>query len=306
MLYWRNYAIVCIAESEIKLPEFGANLIRGKFGATFRKLVCLRKASDCSTCMLRFSCPYFYVFETRPPPGTRIMRKYNSAPRPFVISLPFKEIRLKKGDSLRIDLTLIGKANDYLPHFAYTFLKVLKKMNFRLQSIFHEGNDLFKGEEIEIPVSSPKMLSFEIMEGRSFFSVSLSFETPLRLIFNERFQEEPSFSALLRNFFRRIVLLDYFHCGGDGIYPFKGILEELENVMLKEGRFVKKSYRRFSHRRSKPMRLEGILGEAVYAPVPSFLLSYLDAMKDLHVGRNTTFGFGKVVMKDARGIKGDS
>ncbi len=303
MLYWRNYVIVSTAERETKLPEFGANLIRGKFGATFRRLACLRKASDCSTCMLRFSCPYFYVFETRPPPGTRIMRKYNSAPRPFVISLPFKAFRLKKGDSLKIGLTLIGKANDYLPHFAYTFFKVLKKMGFKLQSVLHDGNNLFKEEEIEVPISSPKMLSFEIRKEKSLFSVSLSFETPLRLIFNERFQEKPSFSALLRNFFRRIVLLDYFHCGGEGVYPFKGILGELEDVVLKEGKFVKKSYRRFSHRWSRPMRLEGILGSAVYAPVPSFLLSYLDAMKDLHVGRNTTFGFGKVVMKDAREIK---
>jgi len=62
------------------------------------------------------------VFETPPPSDTTKMRKYPFAPHPFVITPPLEsKTSYREGETLCFELTLIGKAVDYLPYFIYTF-----------------------------------------------------------------------------------------------------------------------------------------------------------------------------------------
>ena len=104
------------------LPSYKGSTLRGGFGNAFRRVVCALRKNSCQDCLLKNKCIYSYVFETPPPPDTRIMRKYTSAPHPFVIEPPpEKRMGYKPGDEIRFGLTLIGRAIDYLPYFIYTF-----------------------------------------------------------------------------------------------------------------------------------------------------------------------------------------
>jgi hypothetical protein len=104
------------------LPSYKGSALRGGFGSTFRRVVCALRKNDCRDCLLRDKCVYSYVFETPLPPDTRIMRKYKSAPHPFVIEPPpEKRMGYKPGDEIRFGLILIGRAIDYMPYFIYTF-----------------------------------------------------------------------------------------------------------------------------------------------------------------------------------------
>lgn len=77
---------------------------------------------ECRDCLLKGKCVYSYVFETPPPADTKVMRKYEAAPHPFVIEPPLgKKSIFKPGEELVFGLTLIGRAVDYLPYFVYTF-----------------------------------------------------------------------------------------------------------------------------------------------------------------------------------------
>ncbi len=50
------------------------------------------------------------------------MRKYTSAPHPFIIEPPPEKKRgYTPEDEITFNLTLVGKAVDYLPYFIYTF-----------------------------------------------------------------------------------------------------------------------------------------------------------------------------------------
>ncbi|MCS7232954.1 MAG: CRISPR system precrRNA processing endoribonuclease RAMP protein Cas6 [Synergistetes bacterium] len=298
MLRWRVYNLECVAKGNIKLGPFTSNVLRGKFGAEFKRLACIKKSFECSKCMLRFSCPYAMLFETSPSPLTKVMRKYDSAPRPFIIYFPFKKFDLTKGDRVSINLTLIGKANDYLPYFVYCFLNILNNLKLELVSLSYEGKNLYKGDKIELPSGNYSYLKFEINGDNRLFSVEVDLESPLRLIFNGEIQKEPSFSALMRNFFRRVVLLDYFHCGGGGEYPFKPVLDLLDRVNIVDHSITEGVFSRFSYRQKRKIPFYGVTGRIRYQPVNGFFLDYLKAMKELHVGKNTTFGFGKVVLKD--------
>lgn len=106
----------------IILPPYKGATLRGGFGNAFKKVVCALKEKDCPDCILKERCVYSYVFETPPPDGAKVMRKYRSVPHPFIIEPPpERKMGYKPGDGLAFGLTLIGKAIDYLPYFIYTF-----------------------------------------------------------------------------------------------------------------------------------------------------------------------------------------
>ena len=104
------------------LPSYKGSTLRGGFGNAFKKVVCALKKSDCAECILKEKCVYSYIFETPPPSDTKIMRKYTSAPHPFIIEPPPEKKRgYTPKDEIKFGLTLIGRAVDYLPYFIYTF-----------------------------------------------------------------------------------------------------------------------------------------------------------------------------------------
>ncbi|MDP3298450.1 MAG: CRISPR-associated protein Cas6 [Thermodesulfovibrionia bacterium] len=104
------------------LPSYKGSTLRGGFGNAFKRVVCALKKSDCAECILKEKCVYSYIFETPPPSDTKIMRKYISAPHPFIIEPPPEKKRgYTPKDEIKFGLTLIGRAVDYLPYFIYTF-----------------------------------------------------------------------------------------------------------------------------------------------------------------------------------------
>ena len=108
--------------NRINLPYYKGSTFRGGFGHAFKRVVCVSRGKDCLDCILKGSCIYSYVFETPPPHDTTKMRKYPSAPHPFVLTPPLESKRYYDiGEETAFELTLIGKAIDYLPYFIYTF-----------------------------------------------------------------------------------------------------------------------------------------------------------------------------------------
>lgn len=106
------------AIDRLNLPEYKGSTLRGGFGYAFKKVVCALRSKECSACLLKEKCIYSYVFETAPPADSRMMRKYPSAPHPFVLLPPLEDDRIyEPGEELSFQLTLIGRAIEYLPYF---------------------------------------------------------------------------------------------------------------------------------------------------------------------------------------------
>lgn len=106
------------AEDSLLLPAYKGATLRGGFGVAFKDAVCTVEHRTCERCLLRSQCAYPYVFETPVPEGMTRMRKYPSAPHPFVFLPPLEEkTRYRPGETLTFDMTLIGKGAAYLPYF---------------------------------------------------------------------------------------------------------------------------------------------------------------------------------------------
>jgi hypothetical protein len=304
----------------LHLPEYKGATLRGGFGYAFKKVVCALRSKECGTCLLKEKCVYSYIFETPPPGDSRMMRKYPSAPHPFVLLPPLEEDRIyETGEKLSFHLTLIGKAINYLPYFIYTFEELGKmglgkeKGNFSLEEVEviqsgegSKGNGekketIYSGEEkvlhSNFPFCSIPDLKTSDLAPRS---LTLVFLTPTRLKFQEELTSDLKFHVLFRNLIRRISLLSYFHCGQSLDVDFRRLIKESELVQTLQSNLHWHDWARYSTRQSSRMNLGGVMGKIVFSGDLKPFWPYLLLGEWIHVGKGSSFGLGKyeILKKD--------
>ncbi len=307
------------AEEALLLPEFKGSTFRGGFGHAFKKVVCTLRDKTCSQCMLKEKCVYSYVFETPPPSDARIMRKYPSAPHPFIINSPLEKKRqYGEGEKLEFQLTLIGRAIDYLPYFIYTFEELGKiglgkgRGRFRISQVLSldnhlKGTTIYKGEEKILQSKYPSLKvedllsdargSGRLMAGSSR-KIKLNFLTPTRMKFGERYILDLEFHIFLRNLLRRISLLSYFHCGDELELDFKGLISRAMEVKTEERSLSWYDWERYSSRQDTRMKLGGFVGEIVFEGDLKEFLPFILLGEQVNVGKGTSFGLGRYEVKD--------
>lgn len=137
------------AVEEAFLPSYKGSLLRGAFGHSLRRTVCVMGPQQpCPTCMLRQQCAYPRLFETLIEPEEnvpRFLRGLPTAPRPYVFE-PFDERRLyRAGETLQFDLILLGQAIDLHPFAIFAVSQMsqqglgFKRMPFQLEKVFWQN-----------------------------------------------------------------------------------------------------------------------------------------------------------------------
>lgn len=289
---------------DTNLPQFMGTTIRGGFGNVFKKIVCPFKDKECKECLLATKCVYTYVFETPAPEGSKIMRKYEHVPHPFVIEPPSdNRIKYEKGDNLAFNLLLIGKAIDYLPYFIYSFEMLgdkglgKKRARLNLNSIMQKKNIVYDGSTgtLKEKIITEK-ITFNPSE-RKINSIKITFLTPTRIIHQGVVIKNPEFYKIVPNLLRRISLLAYFHCGEFLDIDFKGLLKMAEKIKTSIEFFAFKNFGRYSGRQKKIIPMDGFIGIVIYEGDLSLFYPYLRAGEILHIGKGTAFGMGKYRME---------
>lgn len=295
------------ALDSLHLPVYKGSTLRGGFGHAFKKIVCVKREKICQTCLLKGKCVYSYVFETPPPPDTLKMKKYPFVPHPFVISPPLEEKRTYlENDTLCFELTLIGKAIDFLPYFIYTFEELGKmgigkgKGRYSLQEVKVEKSRLGGSNTVYSGDDKTLRSDFVILKGDDLPSFPLSpstlhlrFLTPTRLKFDGSLAPKLEFHILFRNLLRRLSLLSYFHCGEELELDFKGLIERSKGINVKEEGLRWLDWERYSNRQETKMKMGGFLGTIVFEGDLETFMPFLRLGEYLHVGKGTSFGLGK-------------
>lgn len=329
---FKRFEFQLVPEEPIILPSYKGSTLRGGFGNAFRRVVCALKKNDCDECILKEKCVYSYVFETPPPSDTKMMRKYKSAPHPFVIEPPPEKRRgYTPKDEISFGLTLIGRAIDYLPYFIYTFDELGKmgigkgRGKFALQTVKSQESGVSKAvqsqksevkSEEQIIYSSdtktlrpfkPSFLNLEsgilnsslVTDDSSLVTSSdsglltLDFKTPTRIIYDGHLTLDLEFHMLIRQLLRRISLLSYFHCGIDmSDWDFRGIIEKAKKVTVKKRNLKWYEWERYSARQETRLNMGGFVGEVSFEGNVEPFMSLINAGEALHVGKGTGFGLG--------------
>lgn len=296
----------------LRLPDYAGSLLRGQFGASFRRISCMTGEASCEGCPLRTTCPYAAVFEA-PAPAQHDLQNFSHIPNPYVIEPPLLgTTAIARNEPLVFNLVLFGRALTHLPLISFALQRALEqglgpaRARGTLERIdvhqtdgagnaseqpwaplWHHGDAQLAAHEAALPLAAPASAT-AVTEAR------LTFLTPLRL----QHQGQPirphalTPRKLVADLLRRLTLLAEFHAGMPDIVP-----EVHDLVRHAEGLAHQHDLRwhdgsRYSSRQQREMPLGGALGSWTLSGELAPLLPWLHLGQWLHVGKNATLGLG--------------
>lgn len=119
------------------------------------------------------------------------------------------------------------------------------------------------------------------------------FETPITVKYKGEFLREFNMDAIVRGVKRRIYMLDCFE-GIDGGDAFD---QDYVLPVMRRQKVEKRAVKRFSSRKQSAMYLKGIQGTIELGQIEPGTLELLLAGELIHIGKNTSFRFGKYRME---------
>jgi hypothetical protein len=297
------------AVETLHLPSYKGSAIRGSFGHTFKKVACSQREMECKECDISQKCVYAYIFETIANKNDSFLRNSGSVAHPYIIRPPLDAREVYgAGEELVFELILVGKAIDYMPYFAYTFVQmgeqglgrgrgkfILKEiesvgLHGRHAAIYRLGDQNIKDETLPITCE-------ELLKSRSIpEECTLRFLTRLELKEKGGYPE-PDFGLLFRGLLRRITTLGHLHCGLDCTsIDFSGLSHAADEVQTVSNRLDWEDAERFSNRQKQRMPFGGMKGEIAFRGDLTPFWPYILLGEWVHLGKKTSFGLGRYVV----------
>lgn len=305
-----SYRVELIAGIDgLILPPYKGSTLRGGFGTAFRKITCALRYSTCQECILKYQCPYAYIFETAPPENSQALRKYENIPRPFILEPPLDtKTEYRPGERLSFGLVLVGRAIDYLPYFILAFQELGEigigkgRRPFQLDKVT-AINPIEQVEQEIYRADVGKVYNHNLPVGGSTIlqkagqmqstQVTLCYETMTRIKHENSFVRHIEFHMLIRALLRRLSSMLYFHHGLEWDEDFHAIIRKAETITRTKDATRWVDWERYSNRQDTRMRLGGVIGQVVYEGELSNFLPVLLLGELVHVGKAATFGMGK-------------
>jgi hypothetical protein len=125
-------------------------------------------------------------------------------------------------------------------------------------------------------------------------ALAITFQTMTRLKHEAGYARHPEFHILVRSLLRRVSNLLYFHGGIDLGVDFRDLIARASQVSLTHDGTRWQDWTRYSSRQGAAMDLGGFVGEARYAGELDGFLPLLLLGEYVHVGKNATFGLGRM------------
>jgi Uncharacterized conserved protein (DUF2276). len=273
-----------------KTPSF---VFRSLIGMNLHKLTCiLRNQEGCALCCLNKTCAYSYFFETHIEKNTSVLQGREKAPHPFVLN--YRSVDERHGI---LSVTFLGVGCNYVPYVSEALIRGERfgigrnRAQYEIESITSCGKTLnlsssdFGGGIKHWPMDNHEMNGDFI----------LKMETPCRIQREGNLIHEITLKDLVVSAYSRMRILEDLY--GDGLDNLPMI--DIDCVPVSEiirERWVDKPY--YSVRQQEVLKLGGVIGEIrANGPVDASILNYLDAMCLFNVGKNISFGLGKISME---------
>lgn len=285
---------------------------RGAFGHALRKTVCVTRLPECDPCVLLWSCPYPFLFESRTPPGARKLTRYPRTPGPYVLE-PSERCFDRDGDTVNLGLALFGPANDHLPYVVHALERAGrhgltgKRVKLELVDLQVEVRDADAAAparwatvyEPGARLTPAPPMRQHCPDAPSALRVRLL--SPLRIKRHERHvgAAEFDFRAFFGGLLRRISLLTHFYSDTPLETDFAGLLTSAESVTVAKHRdFHWREWARRSSRQAALLQMGGLVGrfDLTGASLEPFW-PYLWLGQWTHAGKGCSMGLGRYVLE---------
>ncbi|MDS4029351.1 MAG: CRISPR system precrRNA processing endoribonuclease RAMP protein Cas6 [Candidatus Contendobacter sp.] len=295
------YRLHFIAQEAARLPAHAGSAWRGVFGRALKHLVCVTREPACPTCLLYRSCVYPYLFETPPDPAAGKLRKYPTAPHPYLLR-PGLGGAHAAGAMVHVDVVLFGHGNRHLPYVLHAFDQAgrrgIGRSDGRLElsqvaqqttdgdwHSIHRPGEALRPQPPTIPEPPPCPTR-----------LTLVLETPLRIRQAEKLvgPEAFQFSALFANLLRRISLLTTFHTDTPLEADFAALSRAGGLVRHRAARLRWHEWVRYSSRQDALLQMGGLVGTVDLdgAGLEPFW-PYLWLGQWTHAGKGAVMGLGQ-------------
>lgn len=317
-MQYGKYEFISNFNCEAFLPSYKGSSFRGVFGHALKKVVCVLKFQECPQCRLMSQCLYPLIFETpsvrKPPAGA----KFSSVPHPFVIEPPLTDqTKFSEGEPFNFSLILFGSVNKHLPYFIYAFDQMgkigigkgvssgrgrfsLKRVQYKDMVIYdssdatlHDLNSLDDISESSFKIEKPEEINVP-NSLTSVLRITVILETPLRFKLDNRLSDDLPFDVLVRLMLRRINSLLVSYGEGAPNLDYQGLIQKAKQIRVVHASLNWHDWRRYSNRQEQDMNFGGLIGSITYEGNFSEFLPLLRFSSLVHIGKQTTFGLGKM------------
>lgn len=284
-----------------RLPADKVSALRGGMGEMLLRANCVRDR-DCAKCDFAADCIVQHTMYSKSGISPRFVTTKDSVG--YILECADYKEEFYEGDPLHFNLILFGKAIAYFNQYMQAFFalgragigknhsrfQIMSVTNSKKQRLL-EGNSIYmRHYRIQTLQEYVKYRMGQLWEEGC--ENTIQFQTPLTLKYHDAFLWEFHMEALWNAVRRRIYMLECYEGITDDIYQC-GILDGLAMPELVQQAHETVRVRRYSSTQDRKMVLSGIRGYAVVGAIPEEMLAVLLAGELTHIGKNTSFGFGK-------------
>lgn len=287
-LSYKKYLIFLKIEKPFNINSYSFAIFHGIMGRLLYNLD-LQATKDKHTNCLGKECAYCSLFKNQLPSNHEAYGMYTNPPQGFVLKPPFPmQKEYKKGDSIELELTLIGVQIKYINSLELAFSKI-GDLNLKRFT----GNFSYLGMKL-LKEQSPTTRIGKNITTSSDGKKSFTLKTPLRLISKSKYIHKPNFSQLINSLLNRVTLLELIYCGR----PFDKELLSMKNSIIIEAE--KKLYNRIGSRVDieigKRINTSGVVGNYIVSDsnIDDYML-LLECAADIHIGQYASYGMGQLL-----------
>lgn len=280
------------------LPVSKASAIRGGMGEMLLRANCIRNR-ECEVCDFVEECivqrTMYSQFENKP----EFITIGDSVG--YVIECEDYREYYEAGDTLEFNLLLFGKTIVYFNQYMQALFALgqnglgKEKARFVISQVTNT-----KGHPI-IDETDVYMKHYEVETIRNYVDYRMRqiarngkphrmvFMTPLTQKYQGEFLREFQMEAITKSIQRRLYMLNCFE--RKDTESFYNEILEVPAIVSQTSNEIKVA--RYSSRQDTKMTLKGIKGEIILDEIPDELLELYLAGELIHIGKNTSFGFGR-------------
>lgn len=302
-LQFAHYQFSLVCTSKVQFDQFAGATLRSAVGSA---LYDLEHPS------------YDYLYDTSPHKDRNT--SHEDVPRPYIIApLNPNQCHYHPGEELRFDLTLVGKAIDYLHHFIESFL-VLEQPDRGLGTDRNEKGRFYLSRVMAIGADDSRYIVFDRASGDFYDAaaaitaeeilrragemptrrVRVRFLTPTHIVKGGRRLATLQFHQFHKTVSWRIRSLMRRHC--DRHVDFRQWIEPAYDILTTNLTLDEVSLPRYSSTQKKKYTIEGFTGTVTFEGDLEPFLPFLAAGEWLHVGKGYVMGLGKYRVERASSL----
>ena len=285
---------------DCSLPFHKASALRGGMGEMLLRSNCIRDRK-CEECDFEDECPVRHVMYSKMEIQPDFMSVGDSVG--YVIECEDHRETFEAGDTLEFSMLLFGKTICWFSQILGAFYSlgmngfggdharftIISVSNAKREPIM-DGNNINMGRLGISTVGDYVGYRRKNISGEGIKTIE--FRSPATVKYKKEILKALSIDAVLESACRRIFILDCFE-GIESHLSDREFLLSLPKLKTLSEEHRKVIVRRYSNHRKSAMALEGITGRLTVDSIPEEYLDILLAGELIHIGKNTSFGFGR-------------